>query len=108
MFKCGDFVMDISTGRAAQVKNVALSPTILIKYTDGEKEKAKVSESDLIKVEGETVLLTPAAYDQAVKEIMYEAAADYEGKSQEELDGMLRVIGEVCVTLKQRVFSGND
>lgn len=108
MFKCGDFVMDISTGRAAQVKNVALSPTILIKYTDGEKEKAKVNESDLIKVEGETVLLTPAAYDQAVKEIMYEAAADYEGKDQAELDGMLRVIGVVCSSLKQRVFSENE
>ena len=108
MFKCGDFVMDINTGRAAQVKNTALSPTILIKYTDGDKEKAKVSESDLIKVEGETVLLTPAAYDQAVKEIMYEAAADYEGQDQTELDSMLEVIGVICSTLKRRVFAEND
>lgn len=102
MFNVGDRVRT-KDDRTGVIVNADCRPTLIIGYHNGEREK--ILESELTKVKNETILISPAKFDNVVKALMYQAAED--AGDSKDLDFILEVIGMVCGQLKARLFDGN-
>lgn len=104
MFNVGDQVRQAGEKEIGEIVTI-IEDIALVKYA---KVKKKIPLAELISPLKGSITLTPEVYDNAVKEIMYEVAADYGKEDANDLDGMLKVIGVVCATLKRRLFDNND
>lgn len=105
MIKTGDRVSKAAIPNVfGKVVNTDCAPTIIVEYSDGQREKVLASE--LIVVQDNAIRLTPEKYDETVKALMYATAKDV-GDS-EDLDQVLEIIGAVCSQLKARLFGEND
>lgn len=104
MFNIGDSVRII--GERATGKIVRIVDDIaLVQYPDGRKKKIGVCNLFPPIEDSNNIELTPEKYDEAVKALMYTAAESAE--SDEQLNGILEVIGAICAQLKARLFDGN-
>lgn len=102
MFKIGDNVRILKERRVGKITNI-IDDTAIVKFENSDKIKTRLSY--LSYGESNDVIITPEKYDEAVKALMYTAAESAE--SDEQLNGILEVIGAICAQLKARLFDGN-
>lgn len=104
MFKIGDPVKQIGGDEIGEIVTI-VGDIALVKFR---KSKKKIPLAELVSPLKGSICLTPETFDYAVKELMYEAAADYGKEDANDLDGILEVIGVISASLKRRLFETND
>lgn len=104
MFKIGDKVRIIGERKTGIIVKM-IDDIALVQYPNGQKKKIGVVNLLPPIEDNDSIEITPEKYDEYVKALMYEAAEN--AKNDEQLDGILEVIGVICARLKMRLFDGN-
>lgn len=103
-FKPGDRVRVIGETKVGEIVSL-IEDVALVQYPKGNKRKITLVNL-LPPLDDNSIRLTPETYDEAVKSIMYDIAADIGDTDQ--LDGVLEIVGAVSSQLKTRLFNKND